>query len=37
MNNLFDPQHWIGSDYDKEQVEGATLDLQLLREKTLVY
>src|SRR5439155_20110151 len=29
------PQHWIGSGYDKEKVDGATLDLHLLREKTL--
>lgn len=36
VNNLFDPQHWIGSDYDEEKVEGARLDLQLLREKALV-
>jgi superfamily I DNA/RNA helicase len=32
---MFDPQRWIGNDYDKERVDGATLDLQLLREKTL--
>lgn len=33
VSNIFDPQHWIGSAYDKEMVAGATLDLQLLREK----
>ncbi len=36
VSNLFDPTHWIGSTYDKDKIEGATLDLQLLREKTLV-
>jgi superfamily I DNA/RNA helicase len=35
VSDLFDPQHWIGSDYDEEKAAGATLDLQLLREKTL--
>jgi DNA helicase-2/ATP-dependent DNA helicase PcrA len=35
VTNLFDPQHWIGSTYDAEKVDGASLDLQLLREKTL--
>ena len=35
VSNLFDPQHWIGSDYDEEKVNGATCDLLLLREKTL--
>src|SRR5208282_6396204 len=35
VNNLFDPQDWIGSQYDEEKAKGATLDLQLLREKTL--
>lgn len=35
VNNLFDPKHWLGAQYDKEKVEGATLDQQLLREKTL--
>jgi DNA helicase-2/ATP-dependent DNA helicase PcrA len=35
VSNLFDPQNWIGSQYDEEKAEGATLDLQLLREKTL--
>jgi len=35
VSNLFDSQHWIGSDYDKEKADGATLDLQLLRDKTL--
>ena len=34
VSNLFDPQNWIGSDYDEEMVEGATLDMQLLHEKT---
>lgn len=33
--NLFDTTHWLGADYDEERIEGATLDLQLLREKTL--
>jgi superfamily I DNA/RNA helicase len=35
VSSMFDPQRWIGNDYDKEKVDGATLDLQLLREKTL--
>lgn len=35
VGNLFEPQHWIGSGYDKEKVDGATFDLQLLCEKTL--
>lgn len=35
VSNLFDPGHWIGGEYDEEKVEGAKLDLQLLREKTL--
>jgi superfamily I DNA/RNA helicase len=35
VSNLFDAQNWIGSQYDEEKAEGATLDLQLLREKTL--
>jgi hypothetical protein len=35
VSTLFDPAHWIGGDYDEENVEGASLDLQLLRDKTL--
>jgi DNA helicase-2/ATP-dependent DNA helicase PcrA len=35
VSGVFDPNHWIGGDYDTEKVDGATLDLQLLREKTL--
>ena len=35
VNNLFDPKHWIGGNYDEEEIEGAKLDMQLLREKTL--
>ena len=35
VSNLFDPQNWIGGQYDEEKAEGAVLDLQLLREKTL--
>jgi ATP-dependent DNA helicase UvrD/PcrA len=35
VSNLFNPQNWIGTEYDNEKAEGATLDLQLLREKTL--
>lgn len=35
MSNLFDPQHWIGATYDPEKINQATLDLQLLRDKTL--
>jgi hypothetical protein len=35
VSNLFDPQDWIGNQYDEEKAKGATLDLQLLREKTL--
>jgi superfamily I DNA/RNA helicase len=35
VDNLFDPKHWLGAAYDDERIEGATLDLQLLREKTL--
>jgi len=35
VDNLFDPKHWLGAAYDAEKVEGATLDQQLLREKTL--
>jgi superfamily I DNA/RNA helicase len=35
VNNLFDPKHWVGAAYDEARMEGATLDLQLLREKTL--
>jgi hypothetical protein len=35
VSNLFDAQNWVGSQYDEETAEGATLDLQLLREKTL--
>lgn len=34
VSNLFDSQHWVGGDYDEEKVGGATLDLQLLCEKT---
>ena len=36
VKTLFDPEHWIGDDYDDEKREGAVLDLQLLQEKTLV-
>jgi superfamily I DNA/RNA helicase len=35
VNALFDAKNWIGADYDADAVEGARLDLQLLREKTL--
>jgi superfamily I DNA/RNA helicase len=35
VSDLFDAKYWIGSDYDEQKVEGATLDLQLLCEKTL--
>ncbi len=35
VNNLFDPKHWLGAQYDGGEVEGATLDVKLLREKTL--
>lgn len=36
VKTLFDPEHWIGDDYDEGKLEGAALDLQLLQEKTLV-
>jgi DNA helicase II / ATP-dependent DNA helicase PcrA len=35
LNDLFDPKHWLSAAYDEERIESATLDLQLLREKTL--
>jgi superfamily I DNA/RNA helicase len=35
VNAVFDPGNWITGDYDAEKVSGATLDLQLLRQKTL--
>jgi superfamily I DNA/RNA helicase len=35
VSNLFDPQHRIGATYDPEKINQATLDLQLLRDKTL--
>ena len=35
VSGLFDPQNWIGNQYDEDKAEGAALDLQLLREKTL--
>jgi superfamily I DNA/RNA helicase len=35
VNTLFDLKHWVGAAYDQDSVEGATLDLQLLREKIL--
>jgi len=35
VNNLFDSMHWLGAAYDEESIEGATLDLKLLLEKTL--
>ena len=35
VNNLFDPKHWLGAQYDGGEVESATLDVKLLREKTL--
>ena len=35
LNDLFDPKDWLSATYDQERIEGATLDLQLLREKTL--
>lgn len=35
VSNLFEPKHWVGAGYDEEGIEGATLDLQLLREKIL--
>jgi superfamily I DNA/RNA helicase len=35
VSNLFDPKHWITGSYDNEKSECATLDLQLLKEKTL--
>ncbi len=35
VSTLFDPQGWIRSQYDEEKAKGATLDLQLLREKAL--
>jgi ATP-dependent DNA helicase UvrD/PcrA len=35
VSNLFDPQNWISDQYDEDKTEGAALDLQLLREKTL--
>jgi superfamily I DNA/RNA helicase len=35
VNNLFSPDHWIGEPYKEEKRKSATLDLHLLREKTL--
>ena len=35
VNNVFDEKHWLGAEYDTEEADGAMLDLQLLREKTL--
>lgn len=35
MSTLFDSQHWVGNSYDKEIVDGANLDVQLLREKAM--
>jgi superfamily I DNA/RNA helicase len=35
VSNLFDLKHWVGAAYDEDSIEGATLDLQLLREKVL--
>lgn len=35
VNKLFDPKNWLSAQYDGEEVDGATLDQQLLCEKTL--
>lgn len=35
VNDVFDQKNWLGPDYDEEKVDGATRDLQLLREKAL--
>jgi len=35
LSNLFASQHWTGSGYDQEKAEGATFDLQVLRDTTL--
>jgi len=35
VNTLFDPNRWLGAEYEQDRVQSATLDLQLLREKTL--
>jgi hypothetical protein len=35
VGDIFEVKHWVGATYDPEAVEGATLDLQLLREKAL--
>jgi hypothetical protein len=35
INNVFAEEHWLGGLYDADKVDGATLDLILLREKTL--
>jgi superfamily I DNA/RNA helicase len=35
VNTIFDPQNWIGPEYHEEKAEGAALDLELLRDKTL--
>ncbi|MGA3318548.1 MAG: UvrD-helicase domain-containing protein [Candidatus Korobacteraceae bacterium] len=35
VNKLFDPKNWLSAQYDEDEVEGATLDQQLLCEKTL--
>ena len=35
VSNLFDPKHWLGAAYVEDSIEGATLDMQLLREKIL--
>ena len=35
VNGLFDPNRWLGPQYEQDRIQSATLDLQLLREKTL--
>jgi hypothetical protein len=35
VNSLFDPNAWVGAGYDPDRIPGATMDLQLLREKAL--
>jgi DNA helicase-2/ATP-dependent DNA helicase PcrA len=35
VNSVFDPNRWLGPQYEQDRIPGATMDLQLLREKTL--
>jgi DNA helicase-2/ATP-dependent DNA helicase PcrA len=35
IKGLFEPRRWLGPQYDQEKIQGATMDLHLVREKAL--